>query len=80
MPFLRPARVGALLLTYLIPILPLVILWDGLISCLRTYRVEELRALVAGLEDSYAWEAGTIKKAGRAVTFLVGRPLPPPAG
>lgn len=74
MPLVRPRSLVALVLTYLVPILPLAIFWDGLISCLRTYRGDELRALVAGLDDGYRWEAGTVKKAGRNVTFLVGQP------
>lgn len=74
MPFVTPRASLALLLTYVVPILPLIIFWDGLVSCLRTYRVDELRALVAGLDDGYAWEAGELRRAGRAVTFLVGRP------
>ena len=49
------------------PLLPLCIFWDGLVSCLRTYRVDELRALVDGLDDGYRWEAGTVRKAGRNV-------------
>jgi len=76
MPLVKPRSWPALALTYLVPILPLAIFWDGLVSCLRTYRVDELRALVAGLDDGYRWEAGTVKKAGRNITFLVGEPAP----
>jgi hypothetical protein len=76
MPLVRPRSWLALLLTYLVPILPLAIFWDGLISCLRTYRVDELRALVADLGDGYRWEAGSVRKAGRNITFLVGSPTP----
>ena len=74
MPFVRPRSAAALALTYLVPLLPLCIFWDGLVSCLRTYRVDELRALVAGLDDGYRWEAGTVRKAGRNITYLVGQP------
>ena len=75
MPFVRPRSAAALLLTYLVPLLPLCIFWDGLVSCLRTYRVDELRALVDGLDDGYRWEAGSVRKAGRNVTYLVGTPV-----
>lgn len=68
---------AALVLTYLVPLLPLCIFWDGLVSCLRTYRVDELRALVADLNDGYRWETGTVRKAGRNVTFLLGTPQLP---
>src|SRR2546425_11759383 len=42
-PFIRPFRWSRLLWTYLIPLVPLVTLFDGLVSCLRTYSVQELR-------------------------------------
>jgi len=31
-----------ILFTYVVPILPLLIFWDGLVSQLRTYSVQEL--------------------------------------
>ena len=74
MPLVRPRSAAALVLTYLLPLLPLCIFWDGLVSCLRTYRVDELRALVADLDHGYRWETGTVRKAGRNVTFLLGTP------
>jgi hypothetical protein len=74
-PFVRPRSWIVLALTYLVPLVPLAIFWDGLISCLRTYSVQELRALVSGLDDRYQWEAGGIRHTGRTVSFLVGRPI-----
>jgi hypothetical protein len=73
-PFVRPRSLVALLLTYLVPIVPLLILWDGVVSCLRCYRLDELRALCAGLDENYVWEAGAERIHGRAVTWLAGRP------
>src|SRR4030095_2408901 len=46
-PFIRPFRWSRLLWTYLIPLLPLVAMFDGLVSCVRTYSVEDLRDLTA---------------------------------
>src|ERR1700693_6220026 len=37
-PFIRPFRWSRLFWTYLVPIIPLVLLFDGVVSCLRTYR------------------------------------------
>jgi hypothetical protein len=74
MPWVRPRSLTALVLTYLIPIVPLLILWDGIVSCLRSYRVDELRALSDGLGSGYVWEAGAERSRGRAVTWLAGRP------
>ena len=56
MPLVRPRDWRALWLTYVPPLLPLAIWWDGLVSTLRTANVEELRALVATLPCSdYEW-------------------------
>jgi len=61
--------------TYLPPVLPIVGLFDGIVSCLRTYSPTELRELSRGL-DSYDWEIGE-KRNGWSplvVTYLVGVP------
>ena len=56
-PWMRPFRWSRLLWMYLIPILPVVLLFDGVVSCLRTYRPEELRQLVKGLNpNDYEWK------------------------
>lgn len=41
-PFLRPFRWGWLPLTYLVPVIPLLILWDGIVSVCRIYTPQEL--------------------------------------
>jgi hypothetical protein len=73
-PFIRPFRWSRLLWTYLVPLVPALVLWDGVVSCLRSYTPEEMRALAEGLGD-YDWEAGQL--AGHApvpVTYLIGTP------
>jgi hypothetical protein len=63
-----------------VPVLPLFVLWDGLVSCLRVYSPRELRALVDSLEprhrDAYDWDIGRIRLPGPPVyaTYLVGVP------
>src|SRR5712691_9799129 len=47
-PFIRPFRWSRLVWTYLPPVLPLVGLFDGVVSCLRTYSPAELRELLRG--------------------------------
>jgi hypothetical protein len=59
-PFIRPFRWSRLLWTYLVPLVPVLVLWDGLVSCLRSYTPDEMRALAAGLADDYDWEAGQL--------------------
>jgi len=76
-PMIRPVRASRLLLTYLPPVVPLVILWDGVVSCLRTYRVSELEALVASIPgaERYDWDIGQAKGKGPIpVTYLIGAP------
>jgi len=76
-PFIRPFRWSRLLWTYLIPVMPFIVLFDGLVSCLRTYSVEELRVLVARLDtNDYHWDISTVKsKAGLVtITYLIGVP------
>ena len=55
-PFIRPFRWSRLLFTYLIPVVPLFMLWDGLVSCLRGYTPAELDQLTSGLRaDDWVW-------------------------
>lgn len=77
-PFIRPFRWSRLVWTYLIPVVPVVSLFDGLVSCLRTYSVQELRELTQGLNaKNYLWEIGEIRsKAGLVrLTYLIGGPV-----
>lgn len=72
-PRIRPFRWSRLLWTYLIPIIPLVLLFDGVVSCLRTYRSQELRELVEKLTAcEYQWEIGELKGKRAPVTYLIG--------
>jgi hypothetical protein len=58
-PLRRPFRWSRLLWTYMIPIVPFVLLFDGLSSCLRTYSLADLRNLTDGLAtEDYKWEIG----------------------
>ncbi len=77
-PWIRPFRWSRLFWTYVISIIPLVLLWDGLVSCLRTYRYEELRAMVETLtEGDFQWEIGQTQ--GRIpILYMVGLPAKTP--
>ncbi len=72
-PGMRPFQWRRLLLTYLIPAIPLVIFWDGVVSCLRTRTPEELMALTLGFPE-YAWRAGYAKGSWLAPVYLIGLP------
>jgi len=74
-PRIRPFRWSRLLWTYLIPIIPLVLLFDGIVSCLRTYRPQELRQIVERLSScQYNWEVGERPGRRAPVTYLIGYP------
>jgi hypothetical protein len=76
-PLIRPFRWSRLFYTYVIPIIPLVLLFDGVVSCLRSYRPQELREIIAKLSGiEYQWEVGEQSKArGQApITYLIGTP------
>src|SRR4030095_2501265 len=76
-PLIRPFRWSRLFWTYVLPLVSLIVLWDGVVSCLRTYSPNELRELTADLaNDGYSWECGLVKQ-GRSpipVTYLIGYP------
>ncbi len=78
MPLVRPFRWSRLLLTYVIPVLPLIGIWDGSVSMLRTYSPAEMRELIAGVENhqSFDWAVGTQPVPGSplGLTYLVGTP------
>lgn len=74
-PRIRPFRWSRLLWTYLIPIIPLVLLFDGVVSCLRTYRPQELRQIIERLSPcQYNWEVGELAGRRAPVTYLIGYP------
>lgn len=76
-PFLRPFRWGWIPLTYIIPIIPLFIGWDGFVSCLRCYDQEELREMTeATSSPDYDWEVGELEMPGAPFngSFVIGTP------
>jgi len=79
-PFVRPFRWSRLFWTYVLPAIPLVTIFDGVVSCLRVYTPDELRALTRDLcaddANDYTWEAGEIGSGPIPITFLVGKPAP----
>jgi len=76
---IRPMTARRLLWTYLVPIIPLALTWDGFVSGLRSYDPDELRRIVGQLEgaDAYTWDIGRTerRKDGFCVTYLIGVPV-----
>jgi len=78
MPFARPFRWGYLVFTYLIPLVPLILLWDGIVSMLRIYSPRQMMELTKDLQaPDYAWEIGRIRVFGipGGLPYLIGRPV-----
>jgi hypothetical protein len=76
-PLIRPFRWSRLLWTYLIPLIPMIATFDGMISCLRTYSRDELREMTNGIAArDYQWEVGLLRKkwAPVPITYLIGLP------
>ena len=74
-PFMRPFTFRRFFWTYVIPMVPFVCVWDGIVSQLRAYTVPELRQMCEG-SAPMRWEAGQIpiaKGHGR-LTYLLGVP------
>lgn len=75
-PFIRPMTLGRLLFTYLLPVVPLTVMWDGVVSVLRTYTPAEIHEMIATLRhaDSYHWEVGEAKNGQITLPYLLGYP------
>ena len=74
-PFMRPFLWRRLFWTYVVPAVPFTCMWDGVVSQLRAYTVDELRGLAAG-SAPMRWDAGhiPIAKGHGRLTYLVGSP------
>jgi hypothetical protein len=76
-PWIRPFRWARLFWTYLVPLVPLVLLFDGVMSCLRTYSPQELSNMVKTLTGAeYRWEIGEHpgEIGSMPITYLIGCP------
>lgn len=75
-PFIKPFSLGRLFFTYLVPIVPLAVWWDGIVSSLRTYSLKEMQVLIDDLEntDTMDWEMGKVRSGPGFVLYLLGVP------
>lgn len=74
-PFIRPFSWERMLLTYGIPVVPFFTIWDGVVSCLRTYSKTELEELTSPFKNSgYYWEIGRIRNENGWNNYLLGYP------
>jgi hypothetical protein len=76
-PFFRPFRLSRLVFTYLLPLIPLTTIWDGVVSIFRMYPPAQLLALAHRADPAghYRWQTGKLRHWwGPQVTYLVGVP------
>ncbi len=73
-PFIKPFKIGRIIFTYIIPLVPLFVWWDGIVSALRTYSVNEMKQIVSELNHSneYDWEIDRIKSGPAVNLYLLG--------
>lgn len=64
-PFVRPFKWSRFFLTYCIPMAPFISLWDGIVSHLRTYSLEELDTLISEINSiGYVGKRGKSSQKG----------------
>jgi len=74
-PTIRPFRWSRLLWSWLVPLVPFVLFYDGIVSCLRAYSREELEELIQPLAaPDYEWQIGEERGGFLPVTYLLGYP------
>jgi hypothetical protein len=81
-PFQKPFRWSRMLWTYVVPVVPLAVAFDGFVSCLRTYTPQELMKMVSAVpgNQDYEWQTG-VERIGISpigVTYLIGTPRQAP--
>ena len=76
-PFVKSLTLSQVLLTYLIPVIPLVYAWDGQASLMRNYSFKDIESLLEGVKNPrYCWTLAPAKKAsGKNLGyFIMGLP------
>jgi hypothetical protein len=75
-PFIRPFKLSRLFFTYIIPLIPLGIIWDGTVSLLRIYTPQMLQHMADKINvPGYTWRTGKAGNCpGKHVIYLIGYP------
>jgi hypothetical protein len=78
-PFVRPFRFSRLFWSWIVPVIPLVLYVDGVLSCLRAYSPAEMMAMCKRVAaPGYVWDAGDASGRLARVTYLLGYPAAAP--
>ena len=77
-PLIRPFSWTRLFWTYVMPAVPFIGLYDGMVSCFRTYTPEEMLAFAAEADPggTFTWESDEIRvpRLITPVAYLIGTP------
>jgi ubiquinone/menaquinone biosynthesis C-methylase UbiE len=75
-PFIKPFKMSRLFFTYIIPLIPLGILWDGTVSIFRIYTPQMLDNITKAIPtEHYRWQTGKVgNRIGKRVIYLIGYP------
>jgi len=75
-PFIKPFSIGRIIFTYLIPLVPLFVMLDGVLSALRTYTITEMNELISRVEghEKFDWNVGKQKSGPAGILYLIGSP------
>lgn len=75
-PFIRPFRWSRIFFTYLLPLIPLCTIWDGLVSTKRLYTTREMMEMAEATKSAhYCWRTGIVKnRVGIKIAYLIGYP------
>ena len=72
----RPLSGPRLFFTFLVPVVPAVLWIDGLLSCLRSYSLRDLRDLTQDLRaPDYQWTIGEVRRGIVVIRYLIGVPI-----
>jgi len=75
-PVVLPFGWPRLFWTYVIPVVPFVLFYDGVVSCLRAYSQEELEEMIRPLKrPGYEWKIGEGRRGMVPVNYLLGYPV-----
>lgn len=75
-PFIQPFRWSRLFWVYILPLIPIAVIWDGIASIISLYKLPELKEMaVENFSSGYRWKCGRIRnKLGLGINFLIAIP------
>ncbi len=75
-PLVRPLTWQQIVFTYVIPILPILIAWDGAVSNARTYTEEDLKEILKEIpSQNYTWNIQKVGGKGGNKIYIEGSAL-----